>query len=282
MLDRTAVNPNSGHPCASLSDELCGDIVTVLGVPRIPGVFSLLEPFGLGEAWLSLRKYLVSPDAEAAAQVLRQQRLAASPPLIDWRNLYSPGTFEQLRSTVLSRYEANPRLLLMITLWIEGLSGRLLRGTKQEVYKESDALPKRTEVNARVLKDLHIENALSTKILLNEIAAAHSGAELPEDYRLLAAYPEFLRIHWGYLKTHLKSAEYAGLQQKMISQASVFVQNSSYDFGMDERLLPMRIHSEDCEQAETEKARLLELLLLLQNQLAGMVLEIGFIRDSLR
>ncbi|ANS74192.1 hypothetical protein AWM70_06020 [Paenibacillus yonginensis] len=290
MLDNRAVSEQMDHGFGSLSEELCGDIVSVLGVSRVPWIFRALETFGLTkEAWSAVRMNLMSEEAEEAAKLLRTHRLGVPPLLIDWRNLYSPGSFEHLRSLVNASYESNPRLLLMVSLWVEGLSGRSIRGRKgRETGGEPVAVSARREEAKLPLKGGKgapkagpIENALSSRLLMNEIAEYHTLWGMPDDYSALILYPEFLRIHWGSLKPHLKSSGYAAAKRQIVAEASMKVHELPYAADLSGWFAESEQTFGDREQGETDKARLLELLYLLQDQLAGLLLEISFIRSSL-
>ncbi|GGA45407.1 halocarboxylic acid dehydrogenase DehI family protein [Paenibacillus physcomitrellae] len=289
MLDNRAVSEQTDHGFGSLSEELCGDIVSVLGVPRVPLIFRALETFGLTEeAWAAVRMNLMSEEAEEAAELLRAHRLGVPPLLIDWRNLYSPGSFEHLRSIVNTSYKANPKQLLMVSVWVEGLSGRPVRGRRDGGAAESvpESLGRDTAklypggVKGTSKANNH-ENALSSKLLMNEIAEYHGPAGMPDDYNSLILYPEFLRIHWGSLKPHFKTSGYAAAKRQIIAEASMKVHELPYAVDFSGWFAKSEPSFGDREQGETEKARLLELLYLLQDQLAGLLLEMSFIRDSL-
>ncbi|WP_223067384.1 halocarboxylic acid dehydrogenase DehI family protein [Paenibacillus caui] len=281
MQDKMAVSAFQGKSFEFMSEELRGDVAFVLGVSRVPFVFRLLEPFTefLEKAWVQIRPSLLSDEAEEAAWLLRSQTLALAPPLINWRSLYSPGAFETLRNIVNASCELNPKLLLMVSSWLEVLNGRPLLGNGNEASHFSNAVKPGGKLATATYDDSSLyENALSTRLLLDEIAREHRHLIVPEDYRILAAYPEFLRIHWGYLKPHIKSEEYTRLESKLIADATSLV----HQFPASIELSDYLDHDVQAEEGEPGgKDQLTGLLLVIQKQLAGLILDMGFYRKSL-
>jgi hypothetical protein len=285
MLDMMAIWENPDQGGGSLSEEICGDMMYVLGVPRVPGIFQALESFKAftSEAWTHIRLNMMTDEALELADMLRSKRLEAAPPSVDWRNLYSPGSFEYLRSLVNNRYEVNPKLLLVLTAWLESLSGRPVRGS--EVGEE----PLGGNLNLAVLPsqigstrfDLY-ENALSSSQLLNEIALAHPSLGVPEDYLALARYPEFLRIQWGFLRPHLHSEEYRAIKQQLKAEAAEGVHKLPFEVNL-ERLLGENLRSWSGQWwVEQDRIRLITQLELIQDLVAGLILEMNYIRFSLK
>lgn len=279
MLEKSAVSKVLNDSSNVLSEELCQDIAFVLGVPQVPDMFRLLEPFEkfMETAWIQVRMNLLSDEAEDAAASLRGVRLSLVPPQINWRGMYSPGTFEALRNTVRSGYEANPKLLLLVSAWLEGLQGRPIQGNGQAVPGFAGSTGSVAKSKRLGQETPAFENALSVKMLLEEIAREHRFPAVPEDYRQLAAFPEFLRIEWGYLKPCIKSDEYADQKNRLVREAAGLVHDLPLPVHM-ERLFNSKF--EGGTLPEEKKARLIEVLELLRDQLAALILDLNFYRKS--
>lgn len=279
MLDKSAVLKVLEDSTHVLSEEFLRDIAFVLGVPRVPDIFRLLEPFEnfIEQAWIEVRMNLLSDGMEDAAAELRGIGVTLSPPQINWRGMYSPGTFEALRNTVRTAYEANPKLLLMVTAWLEGLSGRPIQGNGQSVpgFAASVRSPQTSHQATHEHQDF--ENALSVKMLLDEIAREHTFPVIPEDYQLLARFPEFLRIEWGYLKPRVRTDEYRLLKNRVTAEAVKLVHTLPFPVHLEQ----LFNHTLQGSQPDTEmKHQITEVLQLLQDQLTVLMLDMNFYRRS--
>lgn len=246
--------------------SLFEDMQAVLKLPVIHTMIRDLAayPDFLEMAWREVRANLITPQSRNFNQI----RLTEIPPRIDWRGMYGPVTFQALRNTVDALYESNSKLLMLVTVWLEILSGRSISGQVGRPFRGTLSKNLSKTFNYGLI-DID-ETALSTRMMLEEIAAHIGSEEIPSDYLALAHYGDFLKINWSYLKPCLVSSEYRSCQEQLKLKSVYLLESLPYEISISPGTVNLAEHAE-----------LQKLLAYYQSQLTGLLLQMGYYQRSL-
>jgi hypothetical protein len=206
------------HEAAGVLGEVYEDIHNTLRVPWVAFAIRVMSQFPafIPAAWAALKPQISTRYAEQGADLVRQASIIPGAPPPDptprlLKNGWSQAEIARLKATLDSLNYGNPKYLILITAWNEawherdagGRSGKLLHG------KAAEILPYGLPAGVAKLHLIDPDGASErVQLLLREIrdASLHHGPA--SDYRVLAAWPDYLEIALESLKPVALTAEY--------------------------------------------------------------------------
>jgi hypothetical protein len=205
----TALPPISKFPQVEYADasgeltEIYDDIQFTLRIPWVPfaiRVLSLFPAFGPA-AWQMVKPQISTVYAEKGADLVREASIIPGPPPPDPRpKLRAAGRSDEEISKIHHALDSlsygNPKYLILITAWNEAWNERAA-GSPANSLSAAEAqqlpygLPDGVERFHLIDPDLATQDVQELMRQAKDLFLHHAPAS---DYRVLAAWPDFLRI----------------------------------------------------------------------------------------
>ena len=184
--------------------EIYEDIQNTLRVPWVAFAIRVMSQFEhfVPEAWAALRSQISTRYAEEGADRIREGSIVPGPAPADptpqlLANGVTEGEIKKLKATLDALTYGNPKYLILITAWNEAWHERNAGGRSEKPLqgRQSELLPYRLPRGVEKFHLVDIESAGErVQRTLRDLrdASLHHGSA--SDYRVLAAWPDYLEI----------------------------------------------------------------------------------------
>ncbi len=176
------------------------DMQSVLRVPWVMFAARSLAVFGdfVPAAWRAAAPVFATEHVERAADELRARAILPGDDPPDPRPRlaelgFGPGPLDDVRGALAALNYGNVKYLLLITAWCEGIQGRSSGGVSDQPFPA--ALPPGTPAGMAALEMVdprHTSERVTQ--LLTRVTEMHLHHGPSSDFRVLAAWPDFLEV----------------------------------------------------------------------------------------
>ena len=214
--------------------ETFDDIEATLRVPWVAFACRVMSAFPafLPQAFRIAKPHHSTCHAERAADAIRRNAVLPSRGLRDPRpRLRALGWSEaKIRELILvldAFNYGNPKYLLLITGWSEAIQGRH-PGGKPLSDEDAKPIPRGRPAGVPTLHHMVDENTATAEVsgLYQRVKDIHCHHGPSSDYRLLANYPDYLRIALDEaIAPVARTPEYDARQRDLIAEARAWVRS---------------------------------------------------------
>jgi len=256
--------------------ETFDDIEATLRVPWVAFACRIMAAFpgALTPAWRVAKPHHATHYAERAADSLRRNAVVPSRGLQDPRPKlkelrWSEEKIKELILVLDVFNYGNVKYLLLITGWSEALQGRHPRG-KPLAPEDAAPLPRGLPPGIPTMHHMVEENTATAEVLglYERIKAMHYHHGPSSDYRVLANYPDFLRIALDdVIAPVVRTPEYDMKQRDLVAEAREWVSGFPGPVGVGPEVL-----MNTCQPHEI--AGLIGILFMSQRFIADITIDI--------
>ena len=226
--------------------ETFDDIEATLRVPWVAFACRVMSAFPafLPQAFRIAKPHHSTRHAERAADSIRRNAVLPSRGLRDPRpRLRALGWSEaKIRELILvldAFNYGNPKYLLLITGWSEAIQGRH-PGGKPLSDEDAKPIPRGRPAGVPTLHHMVDENTATAEVsgLYQRVKDIHCHHGPSSDYRLLANYPDYLRIALDEaIAPVARTPEYDARQRDLIAEARAWVRSLPGPVGVGPEVL---------------------------------------------
>ena len=218
--------PQVDHAAGELK-EVYGDMQGTLRVAWVAFACRVLATFPayLPLAWRAARPNFATRYAERAADELRELALLPGPappdPRPKLRELgWDEARVDEVRGALDVLNYGNPKYMLLLAAWAEEIQGRPSRGadlSKEDAAPIPHGLPEGVGPLRLVDPD---EASPEVQSLFERVTDSHFHHGPSSDYRVLAAWPDYLRVALDEaLEPVVRTEEYDAVARKLLVRA---------------------------------------------------------------
>lgn len=263
--------------------EIYGDIRATLRVAWVAFACRVLATFPgyLPLAWRAAKPNFATRYTERAADELRALALLPGPPPPDPRpKLRSSGwddaRIDEVRHALDVLNYGNAKYMLLIAAWAEEIQGRASDGGEDLSPEDAARIPHGLPEGVGPLRLVDPDEASpEVQELLKRVTDSHSHHGPSSDYRVLAAWPEYLRLALDEaLEPVVRTEEYDAVARALLTRARELARGFPAPAGIGPEAL-----AEKCSPSEI--AGLTGLLFMYQRFICDVTIDMIRLKQAL-